>query len=121
MVAHFNMLPIALMLLCSCAASAVAGPTPQVFKAPEAFQGQRVRICGYVRHTFEDRNVWASKKEAQHGGGGLGLIIEGSAGKARGWHGSTRCFEAEIVRTGCADDMICTWSNFPYAARTRID
>jgi hypothetical protein len=75
-----------------------------------------VHLCGYIRDAFEDGNIWINRRAVDEQGGlGLGFISDRLSGAPGPWHDQTRCVTGVIVRTGCAQDNICTWSNFPYA------
>jgi hypothetical protein len=94
-------------------------PQPQqpVFATPAAFVGQRVQVCGFFHAAHEDFNIWPSRRALSRNGGGIGFIPAPPAGTEERLHGRTACIKAEIVRSGCGEEMICLWSNFPYAAR----
>ena len=88
-----------------------------VFANPAAYVGKRVQLCGFFHAAFEDLNVWASRRSVSPYEGGLGFIPAPPAGAEKRLHTKSACIQAEIVRSGCGEEMICSWSNFPYAAR----
>jgi hypothetical protein len=88
-----------------------------VFLNPAAFVGQKVQLCGFFQAEFENSNVWPTKSAVSHDQGGLGFIPASENGGDRRLHDKQACINAQIVRTGCAEETVCSWSNFPYAAR----
>ena len=90
-----------------------------IYAHPEKLVGQQVWICGYIQDTFESREIWLTPWDYRNNGLGLGFISDQVApNKAEGpLHQKTTCIRATIIRTGCAKELICMWSQFEYAAR----
>lgn len=112
----------AALALGACASPELRTDDTEIFRAPQNYVGQQVGLCGYIRDTFEDRNIWANQHAVDEDGDlGLGFISNRALEAPGPWHNQTRCVTGEIVRTGCAQESICSWSNFPYALRVSID
>jgi hypothetical protein len=110
----------ALCLSSGCAGSAYERQSNHaVFSDPASYIGKQVRVCGYIHDTFEDQNIWIDRRAMESDDGlGLGFMSNRKADTPSEWHQHTRCVTGEIVRTGCAEDAICSWSSFPYALKT---
>lgn len=112
----------AALVLGACASSEPRTEDSGVFRNLQNYVGQEVRLCGYIRDVFEDGNIWINKRAVDEDGGlGLGFISNRALEAPGPWHNQTRCVTGEIVRTGCAQENICSWSNFPYALRVSIE
>jgi hypothetical protein len=92
-----------------------------VFANPSAFVGRQVHLCGYIHDTFEDSNIWPTRRAATGDGPGLGLISSRDSPRPGVLHNQTKCIDVEITRSGCGQEMICDWSHFEYAARVRYN
>jgi hypothetical protein len=115
---------LSVVVFLSTACSGPATSSLGVYDNPAGFVGQKVRVCGYIRDEPEDRQIWPShsayKKSASGSNTrGLGFLSKAaSSGAARGpLHDKTGCVTATIIRTGCATDKICLWSDYDYAAK----
>ncbi len=109
----------ATLTVCACVSAGTAGNL-NVFRNPQSFVGQQVRLCGYIRDAFEDGNIWASRRAMDEDGLGLGFVSDRDPEAPGPWHEQTRCVTGEIVRSGCAEENICFWSHFPYALRVSL-
>lgn len=116
-VIHRAYLPIAAVLSGASCESIPQRSAQPFFANPAAFVGQQVRLCGFFHAQFEDFNVWPTRASVSNHEGGLGFMPAGNRTERSRLHNRRACIRAEIVRTGCAEDRICHWSNFPYAAR----
>jgi hypothetical protein len=90
-----------------------------IYAYPEKYAGQQVWLCGYIQDKFESREIWLTKWDYENNGLGLGFISDQvtSGATISPLHQKTTCLRATIVRTGCAKELICMWSQFEYAAR----
>ena len=109
---------IAVVVSSGCATRGANEPYRDVFDRPQNYVGRTMLLCGYVQDEFENSNIYPSRRAARaNPDTGLGFISGAQQAERRPWHNKTLCREVEIVRTGCSEEMICHWSNFPYAAR----
>lgn len=88
-----------------------------VFLQPQLYVGQSVTVCGYIHDRFEDSNIWPSSYSDRDLGAGLGFIAARQADEKSRYDGHTACVVGEIVRTGCGEDQVCSWSNYRYALK----
>jgi hypothetical protein len=110
-----------ILVLGACVSADQSNEDREIFRNPRDHVGQRVRLCGYIRDAFEDGNIWVNQRAMEADGGlGLGFISDRPPETSGPWHGQIKCVTGEIVRTGCAEENICPWSNFPYALRASI-
>lgn len=109
-------LAIASLLLLSAAGCVTPGG--EIFSDPSRFEGRTVRLCGYFRDRFEDRNIWRSEAayRRRDEDGGIGLLPARPLNEPSDLDGRNACIRAVIVRTGCTVESICSWSYFPWAA-----
>lgn len=112
---------LALFILCllilGCTSTSSSDNYSAVFLHPQDYVGKQVHLCGYIRDDFEDKNIWVSRRAMKKDGAGLGFISDRRTEGPGQWNDQTRCVTGEIVRTGCAQENICSWSNFPYALK----
>lgn len=89
------------------------GDEARIAAAPTDYVGQAVTICGYFHNAFEDSQIWSSRSSYRRGGKAmLGLLSSND-----GLHDRTTCLRGELVRTGCGEEVICLYSNAPFALR----
>jgi hypothetical protein len=105
----------------ACASGGSTSANLDVFRNPQNFLGQQVRLCGYIRDAFEDSNIWVTRRALDEDGLGLGFLSDRALQAPGPWHAQTRCVTGEIVYTGCAKENVCGWSNFPYALKVSIE
>jgi len=110
------------IVLAGCGSlSQTAGDYDEIFTNPRMFLDTQVTVCGYVHDRFEDQNIWQRRPQYAAEPRGLGLLVSRQPAEASRIDGGYGCLTGTIVFTGCAQQMICAWSNFPYALRVADD
>ncbi len=109
---------VAMMLfVTACAGVQSRNEETAVFLQPQLYVGKTVTVCGYIHDRFEDNNIWPSAFSDRDTGAGLGFIAARQSGEESQHDGHKACVVGEIVRTGCGEDQICSWSNYRYALK----
>ena len=105
------------VILSSCAHGSGRESRPlDVFDNPSAYLNQQVTACGFLTLAGEDQNIRrdSSRRRSIIHGRELGVRIERFE-PGLNIRNEFMCVTGVLVRTGCGDENICSWSNVSHA------
>lgn len=75
-----KVLPAVLVAACAGHSDQSATHVSSVFENLSRYVGEQVEVCGYVRTSFEESNIWLDRRSMREGyGSGLGFIASSAA------------------------------------------
>ena len=102
----------AVLWLVSCESWRI-GDEGRIVADAAGYVGKVVTICGYFHNAFEDNQVWLSRSSYRRGE----KAILGLHSSNLSLHDRQTCLRGEIERSGCGEEVICLWSQAPFALR----